>query len=247
MGKYQNKICQYNETTTLRQFHGDRSSHRGVYRVYEAQYLSFIDRPQYCIMKTMFCQVQSCIYRVENSEQGAFHSAQNSGNVCQKSNITDHFGTVRSEYLGPGLYLKVVHALCPKCPLPFDNNCTCCPRVPLFPILFTSTKTKQVGSVQPEFTVLLGISEISIEIHSTNTSSRGQYLSRKFTCMPMARLQQLFYQMLHVFSIKNNRATISSSSFTTAPREGLTLRANGISLDFSGNLRFKKKIGWYVS
>ena len=65
--------------------------------------------------------------------------------------------------------------------------------------------------------------------------------------MPMAGLQQLFYQMLHVFSIKNNRATISSSSFTTAPREGLTLRANGISLDFSGNLRFKKKIGWYVS
>ena len=84
-------------------------------------------------------------------------------------------------------------------------------------------------------------------LHSTNTSSRGQYLSREFTCMPMARLQQLFYQMLHVFSIKNNRATISSSSFTTAPREGLTLRANGISLDFSGNLRFKKKIGWYVS
>ena len=65
--------------------------------------------------------------------------------------------------------------------------------------------------------------------------------------MPMARLRQLFYQMLYVFSIKNNRATISSSSFTTAPREGLTLRANGISLDFSGNLRFKKKIGWYVS
>lgn len=46
-------------------------------------------------------------------------------------------------------------------------------------------------------------------------------------------------------NIKNNRATISSSSFTTAPREGLTLRANGISLDFSGNLRFKKKIGWF--
>ena len=80
-----------------------------------------------------------------------------------------------------------------------------------------------------------------------NTSSRSQYLSREFICMPMAGLQQLFYQMLHVFSIKNNRATISSSSFTTAPREGLTLRASGISLDFSGNLRFKKEIGWYVS
>lgn len=45
-------------------------------------------------------------------------------------------------------------------------------------------------------------------------------------------------------NIKNNKASIISSSFTTAPGEGLTLRANGISLDFSGNLRFKKKIGW---
>ena len=29
MGKYQNKMYQYNETTTLRQFRGDRSSHSG--------------------------------------------------------------------------------------------------------------------------------------------------------------------------------------------------------------------------
>ena len=114
MGKYQNKMQQYNETTTLRQFRGDRSSHRGYIEYTKHSNLSFIDRPQYCIMKTMLCQVQSCIYRVGNhSEQGAFHSAQNSGNVCQESNITDHFGTVRPEYLGPGLWRWFMH---------FDRN-----------------------------------------------------------------------------------------------------------------------------
>jgi len=45
--------------------------------------------------------------------------------------------------------------------------------------------------------------------------------------------------------IKNNRVSIASSSFTTAPGEGLTLQATGIDLDFSGNLRFKRKVGWF--
>ena len=48
-----------------------------------------------------------------HNEQGAFHSAQNFGNACQESNITDHFGTVRPEYLGPDLWRWFMH---------FDRN-----------------------------------------------------------------------------------------------------------------------------
>ena len=93
---------------------------------------------------------------------GAFHSAQNSGNFDWKSNGTNHFGSVRPEYLG--LPLKVAH---------FDRSSISVARtemslsmtklsspVPLFCILLTRTITKRamgwVGSVQPECTVLMG-------------------------------------------------------------------------------------------
>jgi len=59
--------------------------------------------------------------------------------------------------------------------------------------------------------------------------------------LPLMSSSTVFFR-----SIKNNRVSIASSSFTTAPGEGLTLQATGIDLDFSGNLRFKRKVGWYV-
>ena len=44
--------------------------------------------------------------------RGNFHSVQNSGNFGQKPNVTDHFGSVRPEYLGPAL--KVDHFEAPN-------------------------------------------------------------------------------------------------------------------------------------
>ena len=44
--------------------------------------------------------------------RGTFHSAQNSENFGQNPNVTDHFGSVRPEYLGPAL--KVDHFEAPN-------------------------------------------------------------------------------------------------------------------------------------
>ena len=89
-------------------------------------------------------------------------------NLVGTSNGMDHFSLVRPEYARPAL--KVVH---------FDRSCylgqsdrnvpfhltKLLSPVPLFCILLTRTITKctvaWVGSVQPECTVLCGISEMS--------------------------------------------------------------------------------------
>ena len=43
--------------------------------------------------------------------RGTFHSAQNSGNFCHKPIVTNHFGSVRPEYLGPALKVDHFEAL----------------------------------------------------------------------------------------------------------------------------------------
>ncbi|XP_068745696.1 lipopolysaccharide-binding protein-like isoform X1 [Montipora capricornis] len=49
-----------------------------------------------------------------------------------------------------------------------------------------------------------------------------------------------------IYDITNNHASIQSSSLLTASGKGLALQATGIRLDFSGQLAYKKKVGWFV-
>ena len=95
--------------------------------------------------------------------RGNFHSVQNSGNFGQKPNVTDHFGSVRPEYLGPAL--KVDHFEAPNHSSWSSGNVLfhlgkLLSPLPFFCTLLTRTITKcvvaWVGSVQPECTVPLG-------------------------------------------------------------------------------------------
>lgn len=47
------------------------------------------------------------------------------------------------------------------------------------------------------------------------------------------------------FSIKNERAEIDSLSLSTVPGEGLILQAQGVYLDYIGEVHYNKKL-WYV-
>ena len=69
----------------------------------------------------------------------AFHSAQNSGNFGQKSNRTQHFGSVQPGITTMANPLILISQT--KCPFPFDNF-LCLSPVPLFGIPHTKTITR---------------------------------------------------------------------------------------------------------